>query len=287
VAANWGNKSEEAEMNVDEAMSSYDRNRKAAARRAAQRNAERRAGKRGGRMENETYRNEMGTRMHHKGYKAEEVEVVNEVSKKTLGSYVKKAATEIGTSAIKGDYKKMQKRHKGVLDASDKMAKEEVIPEAKVDKGRSDYGKASIRNYRRMGPGYTEPGMFDPEGKRGKTIEKRREEHKARRGVKGAKVPAYKVDEGSSYGLYRGSGKAGGAMKKYLDNAKKMQDADKKKKKTGNPAFDDPSHHSNAKNRTESVTFQQFQEKCWPGYEKKGMKTMFGKRYPNCVKKKK
>ena len=22
-------------------------------------------------------------------------------------------------------------------------------------------------------------------------------------------------------------------------------------------------------------------EKCWPGYEKKGMKTMFGKRYPN------
>jgi uncharacterized membrane protein (UPF0127 family) len=26
-------------------------------------------------------------------------------------------------------------------------------------------------------------------------------------------------------------------------------------------------------------------EKCWPGYEKKGMKTMFGKRYPNCVKK--
>lgn len=25
-------------------------------------------------------------------------------------------------------------------------------------------------------------------------------------------------------------------------------------------------------------------EKCWPGYKKKGMKTMFGKRYPNCVK---
>lgn len=27
-------------------------------------------------------------------------------------------------------------------------------------------------------------------------------------------------------------------------------------------------------------------EKCWAGYEKKGMKTMFGKKYPNCVKKK-
>ena len=50
--------------------------------------------------------------------------MVNELSKKTYGSYVKKAATEIGTSAIKGDYKKMQKRHKGVLDASDKLQKE-------------------------------------------------------------------------------------------------------------------------------------------------------------------
>ena len=24
--------------------------------------------------------------------------------------------------------------------------------------------------------------------------------------------------------------------------------------------------------------------RCWKGYEKKGMKTMFGKRVPNCVK---
>ena len=71
----------------------------------------------------------------------------------------------------------------------------DVQTEAKVDKGRSDYGKASIRNYRRMGPGHGDPGMFDPEGKRGKTIDKRREEHKARRGVKGAKVPAYKREE--------------------------------------------------------------------------------------------
>ena len=32
---------------------------------------------------------------------------------------------------------------------------------------------------------------------------------------------------------------------------------------------------------------QELDEKCWAGYEKKGMKTMFGKRYPNCVKKSK
>ena len=32
---------------------------------------------------------------------------------------------------------------------------------------------------------------------------------------------------------------------------------------------------------------KEFKEKCWKGYEKKGMKTMFGKRYPNCVRLKK
>ena len=42
---------------------------------------------------------------------------------------------------------------------------------------------------------------------RDRTIDKRREEHKARRGVKGAKVPAYKteeveIDEGKKKGLW-------------------------------------------------------------------------------------
>ena len=61
-----------------------------------------------------------------------------------------------------------------------------------------------------------------------------------------------KMNEGSAYGMSKGSGKASGAMKKYLENAKKMQEADKKKKKTGNPAFDDPSHHSFRKSQYNS-----------------------------------
>lgn len=32
---------------------------------------------------------------------------------------------------------------------------------------------------------------------------------------------------------------------------------------------------------------QELTERCWKGYTQKGMKTMFGKRYPNCVKIKK
>ncbi|BCU98976.1 MAG: hypothetical protein CM15mV24_2010 [Bellamyvirus sp.] len=36
---------------------------------------------------------------------------------------------------------------------------------------------------------------------------------------------------------------------------------------------------------TKGIGSEMLDEKCWKGYEKKGMKTMFGKRYPNCVKK--
>ena len=34
------------------------------------------------------------------------------------------------------------------------------------------------------------------------------------------------------------------------------------------------------------MRFEDFKEgtRCWKGYKKKGMKTMFGKRVPNCVK---
>jgi hypothetical protein len=60
--------------NVEEAMSSYDKARKAAARRAADRNAARRRGEMGGRMERETYTSEGGKRMHYKGYTARDGE---------------------------------------------------------------------------------------------------------------------------------------------------------------------------------------------------------------------
>ena len=66
-------KKEEVEA-VDEAQSSYDKARKAAARRAADRNAARRRGEMGGRMERETYTSEGGKRMHYKGYTARDGE---------------------------------------------------------------------------------------------------------------------------------------------------------------------------------------------------------------------
>ena len=35
---------------------------------------------------------------------------------------------------------------------------------------------------------------------------------------------------------------------------------------------------------TQGIGSKMLGEKCWKGYKKKGMKTMFGKKYPNCVK---
>lgn len=64
------------------------------------------------------------------------------------------------------------------------------------------------------------------------------------------------VEEGSAYGITKGSGKAGGAMKDYLDKkAKKLEAAQKKQKPEyrNNPAFGDPSHHSNAKSKNEAL----------------------------------
>ena len=55
--------------------------------------------------------------------------------------------------------------------------------EAKVEAGRSDYGKASVRNKRKFGR-EGEPAVFDASGDRGKMIDQRRSDHKAKRGVK-------------------------------------------------------------------------------------------------------
>ena len=83
--------------NVDEAMSSYDRNRKRAAQRAADRNAARAAGKTGvvpgvgyvtPRREKETYTDEKGTVRHKSGAKNEELELdENRRAARAAGGY--------------------------------------------------------------------------------------------------------------------------------------------------------------------------------------------------------
>lgn len=177
-------------------------------------------------------------------------------------------------------------KHKGLP-----MKKEELTTEAKVDKGRSDYGKASIRNYRRKGPGHSEPGMFDPEGKRGKTIELRRSEHKARRGVKGAKVPKYKVNE-EGYDHYRDKKLEQGTWKEperknpprkpMTDAQKKIDRANSKtaldivkkniRDKYGKDAIWEPK-----KTKKEEVELQELSRSTLSSYIQKGARDIAGK----------
>ena len=62
---------------------------------------------------------------HSAVYVLESVEL-DEISKKTLGSYIKKAASDIGYAAAADDTNKELKRHKGIAKAANKLTKEEV-----------------------------------------------------------------------------------------------------------------------------------------------------------------
>lgn len=45
------------------------------------------------------------------------------------------------------------------------------------------------------------------------------------------------------------------------------------------------SEYKNISKKRQEQNESEITERCWKGYTQKGMKTMFGKRYPNCVKK--
>ena len=78
-------------------------------------------------------------------------------------------------------------------------------------------------------------------------------------------------------------------LKRALDYIEKRKEASKNKTKSLNKETADPQSGKAAPYGSGYAPIQQnedvLNEKCWPGYIKKGMKTMFGKKYPNCVKK--
>ena len=129
--------------------------------------------------------------------------------------------------------KKMQAVRSGAgADIVAHTEQEGDMVEAKVDKGRSDYGKATIRNWRHSGPDTVEPAMFDPENKRGKTVDKRREEHKARRGVKTKSVKEGVIreeDKAFNYVLAKLKKKHGSGVLTKGDKIKPQSSADKAK----------------------------------------------------------
>jgi len=78
-------------------------------------------------------------------------------------------------------------------------------------------------------------------------------------------------------------------LKRALDYIEKRREASKKKTKSLNKETSNPQLGKAAPYGSGYAPIQQnedlLKEKCWKGYTQKGMKTMFGKKYPNCVKK--
>jgi hypothetical protein len=77
-----------------------------------------------------------------------------------------------------------------------------------------------------------------------------------------------------------------GSSKMAASMSDKEEDAAARRKRAQDP---DPNRSGKPINVSiegkRKMKEETFDEACWAGYEKKGMKTMFGKRYPNCVKK--
>ena len=140
------------------------------------------------------------------------------------------------------------------------VTSEEVVDEAKVDKVKSpiySLPRTKARNERRFGKaGSLEPqGYFGQKPSQAAELSKKRtDEHKAKRGVKTK------------------------GMSEAMNPAQQAAIAISKKQRIMDLMV--------AKKKKKGMKEENLDEKCWKGYEKKGMKTMFGKRYPNCVKKK-
>ena len=278
--------------------------------------------------------------------KKEEVEQIDELSKTTTANYYYNAKVDKGY-VHGGDMGKYAKaRDKGLKRAEKKLGSKiskKIASDASkdirtLDRGRSGQSAAVGRTYKVKEGAYMGPNKEDKKlikkmdnpsyakklADYEKNMDPKKRQELKNKAIKGMKF----THEGTSYGLYKGSGKASGAMKDYLDKKAKMLTKKRNKQSDAaknNPHFDstqpspsgrnkyeevqrdgygDPiggpkiSKKQKAKNlasntpdeqhtttTSEAVTFQHFMEKCWKGYEKKGMKTMFGKRYPNCVKK--
>ena len=139
---------------------------------------------------------------------------------------------EAAAAARKRIYDRASDKDKDYMDAreianqrnKERDRKRLITKEAKEEQGRSDYGKASVRNKRKFGR-EGKPAVFDlpfsgGQSDRGKMIDSRRAEHKAKRGVK---------TKGVKEDYYSGTGE------KVVARTKKWM---KKKGQEGAPGLD-------------------------------------------------
>ena len=181
---------------------------------------------------------------------------------------------QYGKGAIMGedvncaDRKEMAAQHKAVhnkkkdetggmpatVTAKNRRGQMQGVDEAKQETGRSNYGKASVRNMRRLGKG----GNRDDSAERLVGINKREAEHKASRGVKGS---TQKREDKMKPVKWSNKNNEDNRTEEVLHE--KETALDRAKRNIGR----DPDKKT-----------------CWTGYKAKGTKMKGGKSVPNCVK---
>ena len=278
--ARRGVKKEEVE--VDEAMSSYDRNRKRAAQRAADRNAARAAGKTGvvpgvgyvsPRKERETYTDSAGTTRHKSGAKMEGLDPVgkedgdvnNDGKKDKTDKYLMNRRKAIG-SAIKNKMSSMKKEETEAAEYIENVAKVKEVErqndikrwiqkESRSSNWRNDLSEImtddidskpikekNVKNKIKINP------------KLGEAIEE----------IGGTVVEMVEVDEAMT---------VTNADKKGNTPAYQAYKAGKKDK-SGKPMYKAADHMKEGDG-----------DPCWDSHKQVGMKKKGGKMVPNCVPK--
>ena len=198
---------------------------------------------------------------------------LNELGPNTMRNYIIGATKDVAKRASDPEshsgpkYAKKMSRMDGVMKAGDKLAKkasgdkmgksykEEVIPEGTQESGRSNYGKASVRNMRRFGYG---GNNTTKENRRGEEISKRETEHKASRGVKGS-------------------------TQKREDKMKPVKWSNKNNEDNRTEAV---LHEKETKldRAKRNIGRDPNKKTCWDGWRARGTKMKGGKSVPNCVK---
>ena len=250
-----------------------------------------------------------------------EEEQLNELSGKTLGSYVKKASKEARGNMVATQHgsgipkrakdiklKQVNKRMKGIEKAGEKLAKEETVNEISMPKN-TKYEKMSYKKLKNTHSDNKNMDSVPPRVSVGVKDDKGNVKYTASRPVKfvpdkkpkskmkeefdhiencplaeailgtlhvadmkgntvawqnrmdtnnrGERLYEFGQDLINAMAEYVDEAKDTSAMKNYLDAKAKKLEKDQKKQKPeyrNNPAFGDPSHHSNRKNRKETFS---------------------------------
>ena len=176
--------------------------------------------------------------------------------------------TYVSTDKPKKKMKEETILEKDMIDnqGNDKFDRHKRMIRHKQDK----YGRASVMDKIKTGKDYKEETFNEASDKKGKGS--------------GSKDACYHKVK-SRYSVWPSAYASGALVKCRKKGAANWGNSTKKEEMEGFYDLPELTETQIAALKYAGYEVEVLDEKCWKGYEKKGMKTMFGKRYPNCVKK--